>query len=102
MVFAIPVDSERMSLSVERAGVVAAIAHYRDFLAEVDVGGHLGIEVGFSVVHAVAESFPIVFRRDRKWLVSIARATLRPCRHGQHEGEDKEAEPLNNVFVFHC
>ena len=78
------------------------VTHHLDGPLKVDVLRHLGVELRLAAFHTVAEYFPVGFRRDRKWLVSIARATLRPCRHGQHEGENKEAEPLNNVFVFHC
>lgn len=55
----IPVERERMALSVEGAVVVSDRARHRDFLAEVDIVHQLGVDGGLSVVHAVAECLPV-------------------------------------------
>ena len=90
---------ERMSLSVKRAGIMrVSTTYYPDLLTEVDVSRHFGVE-GLSVFHEVAVLLPVFFRRNSKCL--IARPTLRPCRRGQYEGKEEEAEPLNDVFCFH-
>ena len=57
----IPVERQRMSLSVERAGVPVGIsAHHRDVSSEVDVLDHLGVELGLSAVYESAELLPVV------------------------------------------
>ena len=53
-----------MVLSVEGAGVVFAMAQHHDVLAEVDVGGHLGVNGVLSAVHEGAERLPVSLRRD--------------------------------------
>ena len=61
----IPVDGEHVVLPVERAAIgLFGSSHHRDVGAEVDVGGHLGVEGGLSAVHEVAERLPVSLRRD--------------------------------------
>lgn len=102
----IPVERERMSLSVERAGVIVKrvivigvfSSCHHDLLAEVHVLRHLGVEGGLAVVHPLAKRFPFSRRGDADYF-----GALRPCWDRQHKDEEKEAEPLNDVccFCFH-
>ena len=64
-----PVDRERMSLSVERAGIMrVSAAYYPDILAEVDIGRHLGVE-DLSAFHEVAVRLPVALDGDFKAVV---------------------------------
>ena len=58
----VPVERERMVLSVERAGILMVIsAYHRDISSEVDVGFELGVEIGPSLfVDNLTERFPLV------------------------------------------
>ena len=105
----IPVERERMSLSVERAGVIEKVivrgvccSCHHDLLAEVHVLRQLDVEGGLSAVHPIAKRFPVFFRCNRNGLALVSGAALRPRRHRQHEGNQEEAEPLNNVCCLHC
>ena len=67
----VPVDLQRVSLSVERAGVEDKhfLADHDDVLAQVHVGGHLYVEMFLASVHGVAEDLPVVLRRDLQLIV---------------------------------
>ena len=98
----IPVELQRMSLSVERAGVIEKVivrgvgcSCHHDLLAEVHVLCQLGVEGGLSAVHPIAKRFPVFFRCNRNGLALVSGAALRPRRHRQHEGKQEEAEPLD-------
>ena len=70
----IPGERERMSLSVERAGVIEIViiargievfcSCHHNVRAEVHVLCQLGVEGGLSAVHEVAERFPVFLRGD--------------------------------------
>ena len=39
---------------------------HRDVRTEIDIRRHLGVELGLSALHEVAELFPVVFRSNRE------------------------------------
>ena len=58
----IPVDRERMSLSVEGTGIIlGGSAHLHDIPSEVDVAHQLSFDGSLTAFHNVAKRFPIVF-----------------------------------------
>ena len=61
----VPIDRDGVSLSVEGAAIVSALAAYfLDVRAEVEVGGELGVEVSLPGSYEVAELLPVFFRGD--------------------------------------
>ena len=91
----IPVELQRMALSVEGAAIhIDNVAHHHDVRFKVYIPRQLDVEIGLAAVHAVAEHFPVFFRADGDFVA------LCPRRRRQHEDQEKEAEPLNDVFGF--
>ena len=94
----IPVELQRMSLPVERAGVSFVIAHHQDFGAEVDVSRHLGINGVLSVVHEVAERLPVFLRGDVEG-AGHGYVHALVFRYGRVGGEVDEVERVSHLRV---
>ena len=77
----VPVERERMVLSVERTGILMIVSsHHRDVRAEVDVGFETGIEISHAlVVDQMSEYLPFVEVFDEHGISPLVRAYYCEC-----------------------
>ncbi|WP_232510390.1 hypothetical protein [Prevotella intermedia] len=84
MIAAIPVDLQRVFLSIERAGVLVSVgSHHHNVPSEVDVAVKAGVEIGHALfVDEFTEQLPLVGVLDEHRAVAVPAYHIESLREG--------------------